>query len=1120
MSRDLLAYDYLRRRHNLTDVQAAGLVGTFVQESQMDTGARNRGDGRDGSDSIGIGQWNQDRAEGLKAFAADRGVDWNNLEIQLDYAMEELNGREGRAGAMLANAQTVEDAARAAISFERPSGFSWDAPEAGHGWENRLNNARWLAGMSGESASAPAAPPPMTGGMLAGLDGGAGDAQMMGGIGADFLTPFAVSGATRPDSFTGMKDEFSGALANMIQSAPPEIQDSLRVSSGYRSPERQAQLYQEALAKYGSEAEARRWVAPPGNSQHNHGNAADLKFLSPAAKEWVHRNASQFGLSFPLNNEDWHIELAGARGGDGHNHGTAPSRPTGSASAGGMLAFPSPAGGSMIDEDALAGMLAGFDPSAMRSQGNGADVLSGGTGDDTLGTAGGSAIAWDDETAGQLMEDGGGIIEWEDAPLSSQAPVNDRAMTLDSRLRVPAMVRAEVGALEKPEDKLAALRKFYPDAAPYIQTDAKTGERTDSGNFVMTDPQTGSAMLYNPVGLDMGDFASLIPEAGEFIGGTLGAIGGGAAGATAGSALPVLGTAAGGVTGAIAGAGTGGLAGRELAQRGANWLFGNQDTRTTGEQLTDAAWTLATNMVGEGVGQAIGAGVRGAMRSKSGASQLSGDALDEGRRVVEDFQAAGLTPTAGMVSKRSALPTTEQIFMAEGGQAGKALQARVDAAYDGVSQGVQNVAARMSPGGQPLRGKQEIGAALRQQAEQVQADWAARNSSLHDEAGRLAAGQQASGTAVQNVLDALINERAAMGASATRNRGPLIDDVIERAEDVMADVAAGADYATLKQARSDLGVVLGDRNLDRRARPYVARLYEALTSDLEGTARAAGDEALQAHRKANNFTRRGQNEASPTNVRQGLAPIIDAKTDEAVLGMLQKGVKDGGSRLAAMRRQFVSHNGQQAWEEFGSSVVARLGYSTENAAEEFSTTTFLKNWSQVSDEAKNVLFRGTGRAQYRMDLDRFARIAEDLKGFKRSDNHSNTAKWSNRNKALALIGGGGGIGAGVGALAGTGAGLGAAAAAGAVFGGAAAVNATFRRAIGDMLADPATLNWMVGLPRNIQMGPRSTRDAMAKLRTLGTETARPATRQAIATYLQTWQEMEEEEARKVRPRTR
>lgn len=134
---------------------------------------------------------------------------------------------------------------------------------------------------------------------------------------SDFLRRYAVGGASRPDSFTGLTPEFAGSLAAMFQGAPADIQNVLRISSAYRSPERQGQLWQAALAKYGSEAAARKWVAPPGRSNHNHGQAVDLKFLDPRAQQWVHANAKQYGLHFPMAHENWHIEPIGARGGQG-----------------------------------------------------------------------------------------------------------------------------------------------------------------------------------------------------------------------------------------------------------------------------------------------------------------------------------------------------------------------------------------------------------------------------------------------------------------------------------------------------------------------------------------------------------------------------------------------------------------------------------------------------------------------------------------------------------------------------------------------------------------------------------------------------------------------------------
>lgn len=112
---------------------------------------------------------------------------------------------------------------------------------------------------------------------------------------------------------TGMQSAFSEKLAKMLASMPDDLKGSVSINSGYRSPERQQELWLAALQKYGSPEAARKWVAPPGNSQHNKGNAADLGYSSDAAKQWVHQNAGSFGLSFPLGNEDWHIEDETAR---------------------------------------------------------------------------------------------------------------------------------------------------------------------------------------------------------------------------------------------------------------------------------------------------------------------------------------------------------------------------------------------------------------------------------------------------------------------------------------------------------------------------------------------------------------------------------------------------------------------------------------------------------------------------------------------------------------------------------------------------------------------------------------------------------------------------------------
>lgn len=132
----------------------------------------------------------------------------------------------------------------------------------------------------------------------------------------------AAAAGKGADHVDGLNEGFATNLLAMFEDAPPGIREGLQIGSGYRSEQRQAELFAEAVKKYGSPEAARKWVAPPGNSQHNHGNAVDIWYngvrLDKAPKEvrdWVHQNAAAYGLRFPMSWESWHIEPSGARGG-------------------------------------------------------------------------------------------------------------------------------------------------------------------------------------------------------------------------------------------------------------------------------------------------------------------------------------------------------------------------------------------------------------------------------------------------------------------------------------------------------------------------------------------------------------------------------------------------------------------------------------------------------------------------------------------------------------------------------------------------------------------------------------------------------------------------------------
>ncbi|MCZ8545076.1 phage tail tip lysozyme [Mesorhizobium qingshengii] len=137
---------YLMSKYKVSNEFASGLLGQFAGESNFNVNAINRNDGADGSHSIGIGQWNGNRARALKAFAAKQGKPVNDFETQLDFAMHELNTTEIGTGRRLAAARTVEEATAAGVGFERPRGWTPENPTAALGWKHRLAAAKSIYG--------------------------------------------------------------------------------------------------------------------------------------------------------------------------------------------------------------------------------------------------------------------------------------------------------------------------------------------------------------------------------------------------------------------------------------------------------------------------------------------------------------------------------------------------------------------------------------------------------------------------------------------------------------------------------------------------------------------------------------------------------------------------------------------------------------------------------------------------------------------------------------------------------------------------------------------------------------------------------------------------------------
>lgn len=121
----------------------------------------------------------------------------------------------------------------------------------------------------------------------------------------------------------GLDGSFVNNLAALMEDAPFE---GLGVLSGNRTQEEQIALFEGSDKTGHSVAFPIGYRKPDGSisngSNHQHGNAVDISYngksLKHAPKEvldWVHANAGKYGMTFPMDWENWHIEPVNARGG-------------------------------------------------------------------------------------------------------------------------------------------------------------------------------------------------------------------------------------------------------------------------------------------------------------------------------------------------------------------------------------------------------------------------------------------------------------------------------------------------------------------------------------------------------------------------------------------------------------------------------------------------------------------------------------------------------------------------------------------------------------------------------------------------------------------------------------
>lgn len=513
------------------------------------------------------------------------------------------------------------------------------------------------------------------------------------------------------------------------------------------------------------------------------------------------------------------------------------------------------------------------------------------------------------------------------------------APQIDTWTGAPGAVRMKVGAAPSPQDRLATLRTLYPDAQPI------------GDNFIFTSPQTGKRTLYNPKGLDWGDWSSVGMEGAEFLGALGGALGG---------------TAVAAVPGAVVGAGVGAATAKETA-RGA---IGPVDTRTPEQKAKDAGVTAVFNAAGEGAGALLGrAGTRMAKWFLRGGAGEAG--RQELARRLALMDAYGLKPTLNLVADKPSIAMIEKAVNYT--PAANVITSTVEQLQKDIAEQVmQRVQKSVGVG------DAEAGGIVREGIENHVGRFKAQSKLLFNAIDQHIA--PASPTPVTNTMAALDRIVGPIAGAPNLSESslvsnPILREVRELLKKDMDPNTGTVPFQALRELRTRIGAKLTDAALiGDVSHGELKALYGALSEDIGVAAQAAGPDAQAAYI------------AAQKHYRDGLAFIDDKlqkivgknKLDEAITKSLDSNAKGGGTLIRAAREALTDDE----FHIYRDAFVARMGKSPASgqtfSGDMFSTQTFLTNWAKMSDDSKDALFGAKG-TQFRKDMDDIAEISSIIR---------------------------------------------------------------------------------------------------------------------------------------------
>lgn len=595
---------------------------------------------------------------------------------------------------------------------------------------------------------------------------------------------------------------------------------------------------------------------------------------------------------------------------------------------------------------------------------------------------------------------------------------------IDRARGAPTNVRNAIASAQRPEDKLTALRSFYPDAQPY-----------EGNNYVFTDPRTNQKTLFNPEGLDVGDVTEFGRGAAELLGGGIG----GAIPLIAGQLGPQVAAPEELVTVPV-GVGLGATIAGNLYDMATRSIFGVPDTRSAIEVVGDDAAGVLVNAVGQRLGEVVEQGVRSGV---SAGGRLVGKTSQE---IKDAFTRIGATPTAGAVSGSKTVQGIEQA-LAKLPLSSDVIGKQYASTIDGMDAFAKRIAGKIST----KEGSEQVGRSIQKGIDSFTDRFSTQASSLYDNLwAKMPKNNRVPVDNFARELDSLTGQFADDPAFKGLLDSPIVKKLSDAAEETV-NKQGGVTVGTLKALRTKVGNELDNKSiLSDTTNAEIKKLYAALSDDIKSAAEIAG--ASSEFTRANNFWGAGR-----SRIDDVLKPIRTASSAEKVynkvFGVDGKALKNIG---ASDLRSLMSSLPEASRKDVAAEFVKRMGMSTPgnagfDGAASFSPGRFLTQYDNMRAPARKAVFdRVPG---LRASIDDLAKTSAAVKDTFSMSNNSGTA--GQLMFMTMLTGGVGGVfGGAEGATA-----------------GAAAVLSPYAAA--KLMTNPKFVSWLAGAGKEVVTDPNA-----------------------------------------------